>query len=312
MCVTFTPPTISETFQDFEILVVDDHSNDDTEEIVNNFRDPRIKYLRHAENRRASAARNTGIKAAQGRYITFLDSDDEWLPERLQSQIEVFQTNPHGLNNLGVVTTGWYYVRDTDGKVYKTTIPRNWGYIQHLIFQSMVTGHLSTLIKRECFSATGLYDEMLPASQHWDMFVRLAQYYQFDVVERPLAIFHAHQESHVRTGENTVAAYELLFKKYDHLFKKYPKYASKLHLYIGKYYLLKNDKAGATRHILCSTKLNRLSVMAYVHLLLSPFDSRVYEMLGKAKQYLRSLTNGNLKTRRERGLHSDPSKTKRI
>jgi glycosyltransferase involved in cell wall biosynthesis len=80
---------LEQTYQDFEIIVVDDASTDNTEEVVRNLRDRRIRYLRHEKNRGGSAARNTGIRAAWGQYIAFQDSDDEWLPEKLKKQMEV-------------------------------------------------------------------------------------------------------------------------------------------------------------------------------------------------------------------------------
>ncbi len=74
------------TYQDFEIIVVDDCSTDHTEEIVKGINDHRIRYISHDQNRVGFAARNTGIKAPQGKHIAFLDSDDEWLPKKAESR----------------------------------------------------------------------------------------------------------------------------------------------------------------------------------------------------------------------------------
>ncbi len=78
---------LDQTYQDFELIVVDDGSSDHTGEVVATFADPRIHYLRHEKNRGAAAARNTAIKTAQGEYIASLDSHDEWLPEKLLGEI---------------------------------------------------------------------------------------------------------------------------------------------------------------------------------------------------------------------------------
>ena len=78
---------LDQTYQDWELIVVDDASTDDIPGIVKGFTDGRVKYIRHDENKGAAAARNTGIQAARGAYIAFLDSDDEWLPEKLERQV---------------------------------------------------------------------------------------------------------------------------------------------------------------------------------------------------------------------------------
>ena len=82
---------LNQTYQDFEIIVVDDGSTDNTNEVLKNFTDSRIHYIFHTSNLGVSAARNTGIKTSQGEYIALLDSDDDWLPEKLDKQVDVLQ-----------------------------------------------------------------------------------------------------------------------------------------------------------------------------------------------------------------------------
>ena len=76
---------------------MDDGSTDNTEEVVKSFNDLRIHYIRHEKNRGGSAARNTGIRATHGEFIAFQDSDDEWLPEKLEKQMQVFENTPTGV-----------------------------------------------------------------------------------------------------------------------------------------------------------------------------------------------------------------------
>ncbi len=99
---------LDQTYQDFEIIVVDDASADETEEVVKSFGDDRINHIRHQKNKGGSAARNTGIKAARGEFIAFLDSDDEWVPKKLEKEIDRLQTLS---NEVGVVYSGFCCVK---------------------------------------------------------------------------------------------------------------------------------------------------------------------------------------------------------
>ena len=83
---------VSQTFKDWELLVVDDGSKDNTEDAVQSFGDPRIRFIKHEINKGECATRNTGIVAATGGYLAFLDSDDEWLPEKLEKQVELLDS----------------------------------------------------------------------------------------------------------------------------------------------------------------------------------------------------------------------------
>src|SRR5262245_46961170 len=85
---------LNQTFQDFEIIVVDDASTDNTSEVIGAFNDERIRYLRHDTNKGGSAARNTGILNSQCDYIAFLDDDDQWLPEKLAKQVDTLIASP--------------------------------------------------------------------------------------------------------------------------------------------------------------------------------------------------------------------------
>ncbi|GAH74960.1 unnamed protein product, partial [marine sediment metagenome] len=144
---------LNQTYQDFEIIVVDDGSTDDTEEIVRSFKDKRIGYVRHEKNKGAAAARNTGIKAAKSEYIAFQDSDDEWLPEKLEKQMKVFENAPP---EVGVVYTDFLRIKGNK----KIHIPFSWvtqkeGNIHKELLKGNFVTTQSVVIRKKCFKKSG-------------------------------------------------------------------------------------------------------------------------------------------------------------
>jgi glycosyltransferase involved in cell wall biosynthesis len=172
-----------------EIIVVDDASTDNTKEIMKTFlNDPTVKYIRHVRNLGGSAARNTGIKQSHGEYIAFLDDDDEWLPNKLSLQIDVFI---NGNKNLGLVHCG--LLRSKGGKIIYKYMPKYRGNIYFKqMFEDRVFSTSSWLVKRSCFfdNRVGMFDEDLPGRQDYDMALRISRFYAIDFVPQHLAIIH--------------------------------------------------------------------------------------------------------------------------
>lgn len=177
---------LNQTYQGFEIIVVDDGSTDNTEEIIRNLNDPRIYYIRHEKNRGGSAARNTGIRAARGEYIAFLDSDDEWLPGMLSCQMQVILNAPR---QIGVVYSAyWSFNREGTVKVYwprTGTVPEKNRFRENIYKQNFAITS-SALIKREFLDIAGGFDEKLPRLQDWELWMRLSEHCQFVFIDKPL------------------------------------------------------------------------------------------------------------------------------
>lgn len=176
---------LNQTYKDFEIIVVDDGSSDNTKQAVKSFNDKRIKYLRLKENSGSSAAPgNTAIKIASGKYVAFLDSDDEWLPESLEKKLKCFE------GNIGVVYSG-FIRRNDEKKMEYTIIPTKRGNIyRDELRKDYVSSTSAVMVRRECFDKVGLFDETLPARQDYDMWLRLSKHYLFNYVPDPLVIIH--------------------------------------------------------------------------------------------------------------------------
>jgi glycosyltransferase involved in cell wall biosynthesis len=181
---------LSQTYRAIEVVVVDDGSSDHTAQVVGECakRDGRVRLVRHDCNRGAPAARNTGISASEGSYVAFVDSDDEWLPPKLAKQMEVFQRGPEA---IGVVHCG-YRKQYEDGRPSEDFCFDLSGEVHAAILGNYGLQTSTLLVKRDCFTIIGGFDERLRSCQDWDMCIRLAKHWLFDYVPEVLSIYHMH------------------------------------------------------------------------------------------------------------------------
>ncbi len=176
---------LKQTFQDFEIIVVDDHSADATRTIVEEFRDPRIRYLSREQNRGPAAARNVGIKSAFGAYLAFLDSDDEWLPQKLSEQIALLG----GLSpDWGMSCSGFFLLVNGCERIRLPSRVTSWHRRLHWICD--LSPGTTLVVRRECLTKVGLFDEEFPRLEDWDLLLRLSKVYKLALVRKPLARVH--------------------------------------------------------------------------------------------------------------------------
>lgn len=262
---------LNQTYQDFEIIVVDDCSEDNTEEIVKSFNDSRIRYIKHKKNKGGSAARNTGIKRARGKYIAFLDDDDEWLPSKLEKQIMLFEKLS---KHYGVVYSGYYIAK---GDVIKRKVlPKYRGDVYGYLLKRNFIGSPTIVVRKECFKRAGLFDEDLPASQDWDMWLRIAKYYKFEYILEPLAIYYTNG-SYFKLDKYIISLEKILNKYYQD-FCRNPKVLSNMYKYLGILYFIIGDKKKATNLFIKSIDLKLLQ-NSYIHILLSIIFPKIYKKL---------------------------------
>jgi glycosyltransferase involved in cell wall biosynthesis len=178
----------AQTFQDWELLVVDDGSTDDTAVIVQEFarRDRRIRNMRQA-NGGLHAARNTGLRAASGRYMTFLDDDDLLLPNKLAHQVPAMEARPE----LGFLYSP-VWLRSDDGKPDRC-IPPRLGNTFAALFENCLPQVHGVLVRRSCLDAVGLFDEQHPYAGDYDLWLRLASRFPFDYTTEPVGIYRHHR-----------------------------------------------------------------------------------------------------------------------
>jgi glycosyltransferase involved in cell wall biosynthesis len=178
---------LTQTYQDFEIIVVDDGSTDNTPQTVAGLirEDRRVRFLRHDINRGAQAARNSGIRAALGNWIAFLDSDDEWLPDSLALRL-----NRAADGGLQVVHSECYVHRlgSTELRLFGVPSLEGWVYRQLLRQPGPVFPGL--LVLKDCLTRISNLNGTIISFQEWDTAIRLAKYFRFGFVHVPTFIYN--------------------------------------------------------------------------------------------------------------------------
>lgn len=180
---------LAQTYKDYEIIVIDDGSTDNTGEVLKKY-GTKIKYL-YQENKGVGAARNLGIRNSNGEYIGLLDDDDIWLSDKLDIQVRILDEN----TDLAFVCSGAYFI-DTVGRVI-----RFWESHRHNeTFKNLYEGNfvlnLTVLMRKSCFDKVGGYDEKLLVAQDYDLWLRLANNYKFKyIINCPLAKYRIHENN---------------------------------------------------------------------------------------------------------------------
>ncbi len=168
---------LAQTYTDYEIIVVDDGSTDKTKEELLPYMD-KIRYI-YQENAGVSAARNTGIKIAKGEWLAFLDSDDEWLPEKLKNQTTFVQENPSIVAHTVNVNLINYHDSGLSSFLHcKFPFEGNEGiiddpFIQHFKYRTIAMP-VAIMCRKECAIEAGLFDESFVCGEDYDFMCRLA------------------------------------------------------------------------------------------------------------------------------------------
>jgi glycosyltransferase involved in cell wall biosynthesis len=234
---------LAQSLQQFELLIVDDNSPDDTAAAVNAFGDERIRYIRHDRNRGSSGARNSGIRNARTEYVAFLDDDDEYLPHTLSETYEAFQRLPE---SVGYVIGGICVVKDSaqGEEVLGEHFPpacnfagREQNYLAFLRQIPFATSNGVTF-RRSAFDTAGFFDEQLRAAVDRDIFIRFARYFDYFTIRKILVRVHKHVGAQLTDlSPKRVVAYEMIAEKHKEALRRHPKYYGDVLFTIGlKYY----------------------------------------------------------------------------
>ncbi len=204
---------LKQSYQNYEIIVVDDCSKDSGAQIVEDFHNDKIRIIRLPENHGANYARNTGIQDAEGELIAFLDSDDEWMDHKLEKQIEYMQTN-----ELDACFCSYTQVWNS-GERRQIPNPELYPYenmerdICKILAVTNVVGTPALILSRKAIDDIGLFDVNMPKMQDYEFAIRLARKYKIGFVREPL--WYAYIQNDSLTVQNSDAqAFMVMLRKY--------------------------------------------------------------------------------------------------
>lgn len=191
---------LSQTYENLDIVVVDDGSSDSTADVLRSFRDHRIRTLTHDCNRGVGAACNTGIRAATGDFVAWLDSDDVWHPNKVEQQVDFLRqyrevdavfsdvhVRHHDRNVPSLIEHMKAFRKCLDGKQRGTQFVVSQREMYLCLLQEVPIKPTALMLRRSVFEQVGLFDESARSGEDWEFLLRLARHASFGYIDRPLA-----------------------------------------------------------------------------------------------------------------------------
>lgn len=183
---------LSQTFKDFEIIIINNYSNDNTLEVINGFNDNRIKIINYKNNGIIAKSRNQGLMHSYGRYIAFLDDDDLWCPRKLELQIKYLESNPE----IDIVYSNAMFIDEhgiRNGIYNNPTRAKSGRIFLELVNDSFVP-NLTVLMKRKVFETIGYLNEDLSMryAEDYEYWLRASLKFIFGYINKPLALYRVH------------------------------------------------------------------------------------------------------------------------
>jgi glycosyltransferase involved in cell wall biosynthesis len=267
---------LNQTYQDFEVIVVDDGLEKRAEQIIQGINDSRIKYTQHKESLGGSAARNTGIRNAQGEYIAFLDDDDEWLPEKLEKQMRIFFND----KEIGFCfsAVNCIYNQNRKERSYIKEGKNDYFEIALKKFKGFLTSTL--IVKKNLLEDLKGFDITLPSHQEVDLIIRLSKNSKGYGINFPLVnMCQLNKHKHIGSDfKKRIEGRKMILSKHEAYFNKRPKLYA-IHLFDLGTWLRKEKQYSEARKYFKKALSKNFKTQYLLHYLILIFNGKFYALL---------------------------------
>jgi glycosyltransferase involved in cell wall biosynthesis len=262
---------LAQSYKHIEVIVVDDFSSQSYESVKKKYHSI-VRFIRNDKNIGLGASRNRGIKESSGELISFLDDDDEILPEKIEKQIELLRGNPQ----CDIVYCSSF--RQYGEKKYKKKAKLKGNIYPKVLFGCPAPVH-SLLIPIKILHEVGLFDESLSCFEDFDLWIRLSRVFTFNFVDMPLVIYHIHGKQMVSDIEKTIFGREIIIKKHLKKFNENKKFLAiqyrrqaSASAFIGNY-------SEFYKYLFLSINNNPFYISNYGHFVFSHISKRLHKKI---------------------------------
>lgn len=290
---------LAQTYRDYEVIVVDGGSTDGTRRVLNSYGN-RIRVISQ-NGKGISNARNVGVLESKGEYITFVDSDDLWLPNKLEVQVKFMGGKP---NIVGLIYSDALFFAEKNidepknERAFQITKPYRGRAIKHLFMANFIPTS-TVMVRKLCFEKFGLFDESLSICEDRDMWIRVAESFEIDYQDVVLAKIRLHTGSLTHDREqhllNQIKLKNKITRKMSHLLKGFDlrtfnKRFYKPYLRLGILYILRDEPKKAKQKFKQYIELYPYDIGAYLLLVLTLFPLSLTGRLELYRYMPRSFT----------------------
>jgi len=239
---------LSQTYKNFEVIIVDDGDKLRADKVVSEFSDPRITYIQHDKNYGSPVAKNTALKVARGKWVAFLDDDDEWFPENLEKKKEII--DKYG-DKISYVFSGVEFYNTKTKEIYqrKAKLFGLASYYEHIVSFQIKPITSTLMVKKLVLDRVGGFDDNTPANQEMDLLYRMGdKEWGYSMEDVLVQMKGAHGERMGTNMDRRIRGKLYFINKHKEILKKRPRALAEQYYMLAEFYRFKEDYKNSRKY----------------------------------------------------------------